>query len=136
MELITCNQLSHLSVSMHQHINMPLISAFVERWNPETNSFHMPFEKMTITLHDVWYILRIPVRGRAITSDAEANTIKIQMSFLLDVPPEQIDEQWKTGCVRFNTVRDRLSVRGVPSERVARGYLLWMLGMTLFVDKT
>ncbi|GAB2277646.1 hypothetical protein Dimus_039238 [Dionaea muscipula] len=136
MELITGSQLSHLSMSMHQHINMPLISAFVERWQPETNSFHMSFGEMTITLHDVWYILRIPVSGRAITSDTEPDTIKIQMSLLLSVPPEQIEEEWKSGCVKFNTVRNRLSVRGVPSERLARGYLLWMLGATLFVDKT
>ena len=27
---------------MHQHINSALITAFVERWQPNTNTFHMP----------------------------------------------------------------------------------------------
>ncbi|KAL3651720.1 hypothetical protein CASFOL_004722 [Castilleja foliolosa] len=30
-----------------------VITAFVERWHPETNSFHLPFGEMTITLDDV-----------------------------------------------------------------------------------
>ncbi|RXH69503.1 hypothetical protein DVH24_037287 [Malus domestica] len=30
-----------------------VVSAFVERWQPETNTFHLPFGEMTITLDDV-----------------------------------------------------------------------------------
>jgi len=29
---------------------MVVISAFVEQWQPETNTFHKPFGEMTITL--------------------------------------------------------------------------------------
>ncbi|CAJ2632042.1 unnamed protein product [Trifolium pratense] len=44
-----------------------LISAFVERWHPETSSFHMPFGEMTITLDDVACLLHLPVRGQFYT---------------------------------------------------------------------
>ncbi|KAI5674135.1 hypothetical protein M9H77_14499 [Catharanthus roseus] len=32
----------HLRSCMFQHPNIALLSAFVERWQPDTNSFHMP----------------------------------------------------------------------------------------------
>src|SRR5207249_3102661 len=35
-----------------------------ERWHPETSSFHMPFEEITVTLDDVFCLLHIPVNGR------------------------------------------------------------------------
>ena len=40
-----------------------LIEAIVERWHPETNTFHMPFGEMTITLDDVYYFTGLPVDG-------------------------------------------------------------------------
>ena len=53
----------HLS---YRHIDRALVSAFVERWLPETNTFHLPFGEMTITLDDVSAIIGIPVVGTPI----------------------------------------------------------------------
>jgi len=41
-----------------------LISAFVERWHRETNSFHLPVGEMTITLDDVSSLLHLPILGQ------------------------------------------------------------------------
>ncbi|XP_068498556.1 protein MAIN-LIKE 2-like [Phaseolus vulgaris] len=41
-----------------------LISAFVERWHAETNSFHLPIGEMTITLDDVSSLLHLPILGQ------------------------------------------------------------------------
>ena len=41
--------------------NSTILSTFYERWQPETNTFHLPFEKMTITLDDMATIIHIPI---------------------------------------------------------------------------
>ncbi|XP_021715149.1 uncharacterized protein LOC110683103 [Chenopodium quinoa] len=43
LELIDDSGLSHLPEIMFRRFDWPLISAFVERWQPDTNTFHVPF---------------------------------------------------------------------------------------------
>jgi len=45
-------------------INKGLLCAFVERWHPETNSFHFPVGELTITLDDVSNLLHLPIIGQ------------------------------------------------------------------------
>lgn len=51
---------------MFEQIDQPLILALVERWQPDTNTFRMMFEEMTITLHSVKLILGIRAYGIAV----------------------------------------------------------------------
>ncbi|KAG8502930.1 hypothetical protein CXB51_000747 [Gossypium anomalum] len=44
-----------------------LISNLVERWHPETHTFHLLCRECTITLEDVALRLRLPIDGSAIT---------------------------------------------------------------------
>ena len=55
--------LAELKRFSYRYISYPLVSSFVERWQLETNTFHMPFCEMTITLNDVGTLLGIPVKG-------------------------------------------------------------------------
>ncbi|XP_015944395.1 protein MAIN-LIKE 1-like [Arachis duranensis] len=41
----------------------PLVSTLLERWRPESHTFHLACGKMTITLHDVAYQLRLRIDG-------------------------------------------------------------------------
>ncbi|KAK5832072.1 hypothetical protein PVK06_015872 [Gossypium arboreum] len=44
-----------------------LISALVERWRPETHTFHLPCGKCIITLEDVAVQLGLPIDGNMVT---------------------------------------------------------------------
>ena len=44
-------------------VESSLLSALVDRWRPETHTFHMPFGEITVTLKDVAMITGLPIRG-------------------------------------------------------------------------
>ena len=52
----------------YQNVNRLLVLAFVEKWQLETNTFHMPYGEMTITLDDVGILVGIPVVGQSVST--------------------------------------------------------------------
>lgn len=49
-----------------QNIDKSLLMALVDRWRPETHTFHLPCGEMTITLQDVSMLTGLPLAGQAI----------------------------------------------------------------------
>lgn len=68
--LIVVSGLSLYISTSYQFINKVVVSAFVERWYLETNTFHTPFGEMTIT-HNVSALQGTPVVGRSISLPIE-----------------------------------------------------------------
>ena len=51
-----------------------LLTALVDRWRPETHTFHLPFGEMAPTLQDVAMLLGLPIAGAsAFPPDAPVN---------------------------------------------------------------
>ncbi|XP_048536196.1 protein MAIN-LIKE 2-like isoform X2 [Triticum urartu] len=71
------------------NVDKYLISALVERWRPETNSFHLPAGEMTITLQDVSCLWGLPIHGKPLVGKAYAQWSEI-VERLLGIP---VDEQ-------------------------------------------
>ena len=65
--LIMDSGLISLVSCSYKFVNKVIVSAFVERWQPETNTFHLPFGEMSPTLDDVSVILGIPVIGKSVS---------------------------------------------------------------------
>lgn len=63
---IGASSLASLITATYKFMNKVVVSAFVEKWYPKTNTFHKSFGEMTITMDDVQCLLRIPIVGRAV----------------------------------------------------------------------
>ncbi|CAN1254283.1 Serine/threonine-protein phosphatase 7 long form homolog, partial [Linum perenne] len=48
---------------VNMHLDHDLITTLVERWRPETHTFHMLEGECTVTLQDVNIISRLPING-------------------------------------------------------------------------
>ena len=64
-----------------------MISAFMERWQPEISTFHMSFNEMIITLDDVPVLMGIPVMGRSVSRSWRLTDVKGMLVSLLGVSP-------------------------------------------------
>jgi Plant mobile domain len=44
-------------------LDKSLLTALVERWRPETSTFHLPVGELMVTLEDVCCLWGLPIRG-------------------------------------------------------------------------
>ncbi|RYR39274.1 hypothetical protein Ahy_A09g044781 [Arachis hypogaea] len=50
-----------------------LLRTLVERWRPQTHTFHLLVGEVTVTLEDVSYTLSFPINGEAVTSRSDSS---------------------------------------------------------------
>ncbi|QHN95837.1 uncharacterized protein DS421_18g613170 [Arachis hypogaea] len=124
-----------------------LVSAFVERWRPETHTFHMPFGECMITLQDVAYQLGLPVDGRYVSGCLSEFHIYIQggrpawewfQELLGVIPPPSQVQKYAVNCSWFQETFGECP-EGADDEtvrRYARAYIMMLLGTQLFADKS
>ncbi|XP_063948195.1 protein MAIN-LIKE 1-like [Daucus carota subsp. sativus] len=120
-----------------------LITAVVERWRPETNTFHFTFGEMTVTLEDVYMLMGLPVVGEPIKVDDEIPGKKTW--FLRWHDPALTDEERKSaldrGGVKLNFLREKYGTCPSSTDRdmmviYMRAYVLYLCGAILFPTKS
>ena len=75
-------------------IDASLIAGLVERWRPETHTFHLPFGEMTVTLQDVSALWGLPIQGvpvGGISDPTDEYTINVRLDELLGAEPDVRD---------------------------------------------
>ncbi|KAK9148305.1 hypothetical protein Scep_007062 [Stephania cephalantha] len=119
-------------------IDWHLITALVERWRPETHTFHFPVGEMTITLQDVQIILGLPVDGLPITGRVEQDYDALCLTQLGFPFPENNKTGGRIQIRQLSRWFPNLpnNAGDVEVQRYARAYILQLLGGTLFADKS
>ena len=121
----------------HIAIDWPLITALVERWRPETHTFHVPVGEMTITLQDVAILLGLRIHGPAVTGTCVFDVAALCAELLGVIPPADairgatISLRWL--CLQLSTPPP--DADDVTLERCARGFILALIGSFLFPNK-
>ena len=121
----------------HIMIDWQLITCLVERWRPETHTFHVPVGEMTITLQDVAIILSLRIDGPTVTGTCVFDVAEL-CGELLGVTP--LVDALRGSAISIRWLCDQLStpaanVDEVVLERSARGFILALKGSFLFADK-
>jgi hypothetical protein len=121
-------------------VDQSLIFAFMERWYPETNSFHFPWGEMTITLHDVKFILGISIEGSDVFPEFNKDWVIQHFSELYGVEEDVFRKKHiKKGGIQAKMMLDWL--RNVNANEVADNDICatavgLLLGLTLLTDKS
>ena len=121
----------------HIAIDWPLIISLIERWWPETHTFHVPVGEMTITLQDVAILLSLRIHGPAVTGTCVFDVGTLYEELLGFIPPVDairgatISLRWL--CLQLSTLPP--DADEVTLERCARGFILALIGSFLFADK-
>ncbi|CAN1243941.1 Serine/threonine-protein phosphatase 7 long form homolog, partial [Linum perenne] len=103
-----------------------LVTALIERWRPETNTFHILQGEATITLEDVEVLTGLPTRGHPVSVGYDGRDANVICEELLGVRPSS--RSFHGHQVKILWVKeqfDRLPT-GAPADvitRYARGTL-------------
>lgn len=129
----------------YSSVDKAIVLAFVERWHHETNTFHMTFGEMTITLDDVSTILGIRITGKAIAcrrmTNKEAQELLVKAlgvsakeahEEITSVRGQTVGLEWLKK--KFSSVTKKDNDHAI--QCAARVYLLYLLGCTIFSDKS
>ena len=115
-----------------------LVSALVERWRPETNTFFMRQGEMTVTLEDVGYILGLPVVGRPLVGDGiDGNQSYFERAWFEKLTPQQVKDGFTRGGVRLTWLFETYGSAdpGPDPRRIAvhtQAYMFFVVGSILF----
>ena len=126
----------------HLMVDKGLLSAFAERWHRDTSSFHLPCGEMTITLDDVSTLLHIPVTGKFFSHPVMSRDLACALLVSLlgvSLGEAMVETSATRGAyVRFSWLRDVYAVQLQEDhlENAARAFLLYLVGTTIFADKS
>ncbi|RYR38282.1 hypothetical protein Ahy_A09g043272 [Arachis hypogaea] len=110
--MIELKSIYDLSVSLHVfqigvvQCQKALVNALVERWYPNTHTFHFSVGECAVTLEDVAVILGLPTDGLPVTGMTMSSfkTLEVECLQQFGVAPRKSD--CRASCIKLTWLRD------------------------------
>ncbi|XP_072077732.1 protein MAIN-LIKE 2-like [Arachis hypogaea] len=83
-----------------------LVNALIERWHPDTHTFHLSIDECAITLEDVALILGLPTDGLPVTGMTMSSFEALQAECLEQFGVAPSKEQCRGCCIKLTWLRD------------------------------
>ncbi|RYR78613.1 hypothetical protein Ahy_A01g003449 [Arachis hypogaea] len=117
-----------------------LVNALIERWHPDTHTFHFPIGDCAVTLEDVALLLGLPTDGLPITGMTMSSFEALEAECLLQfgVAPRKSDCKgsgikltWLWDLKENLELTDKIGI-----QRYVRCHIILLIRMILFGDKS
>jgi hypothetical protein len=132
----------HLVTRSTPNFNPSAITALVDRWRPETHTFHLRTGEMTVTLQDVSMILALPIDGLPLCINTDSEDWRGHMYDLIGkappVPADTSKDRMPAGAT-FSWIIANFKTCPVDAsdevvEQYARVYAWYVITRSLFAD--
>ncbi|XP_006589972.1 protein MAIN-LIKE 2-like [Glycine max] len=137
--IIGVTSLSVIDDCIACRIDPALITALVERWRPETHTFHLPWGECTITLEDVALHLGIGVDGWVVTEPSFLHRDELCSELLRNAPPENARKgaalklTWLLSILRAPLLEEP-TIHQLQCR--CRAYIVYMIDSALIPNKS
>ncbi|XP_010233281.1 protein MAIN-LIKE 1 [Brachypodium distachyon] len=132
----------HMVTRSTSWMNACAITALVDRWRPETHTFHLRTDEMTVTLQDVSMILALPIGGEPVCINTASSGWRQQMADLIgrapEAPEDPANDRVPAGATytwiveNFSECPEDAAIEVV--EQYARVYVWYVITRTLLAD--
>jgi hypothetical protein len=121
-------------------MNPCAITALVDRWRPETHTFHFHCGEMTVTLQDVSMILALPIKGDPICFSTDSDGWRENMVGLIGkepgVPGKSAGATYAWIQENFKECPPEFDEDSEEVQQYARAYCWYVISRVLFSDST
>ncbi|KAE8794333.1 mutator protein [Hordeum vulgare] len=137
----------HLVSRSTPNLNAAAVTALIDRWRPETHSFHLRTGEMTVTLQDVSMITALPIEGKPLCMSTDSEGWWHQMEALIGMSPQEpeVEDGGKKDRVPAGATFTWIAANFAHCpedaddeviQRYARVYMWYVISRTIFADGT
>uniref|UniRef100_A0A8I6XE30 Aminotransferase-like plant mobile domain-containing protein n=1 Tax=Hordeum vulgare subsp. vulgare TaxID=112509 RepID=A0A8I6XE30_HORVV len=129
------------------NLNVAAVTSLIDRWRPETHSFHLRTGEMTVTLQDVSMITALPIEGKPLCMSTDSEGWRHQMEALIGMSPQEpeVEDGGKKDRVPAGATFTWIAANFAHCpedaddeviQRYARVYMWYVISRTIFADGT
>ncbi|XP_057746884.1 serine/threonine-protein phosphatase 7 long form homolog [Arachis stenosperma] len=138
----------HLQITGFYHVSQigivqcqkTLVNALIERWHPDTHTFHLPIGECVVTLEDVALVLGLPIDGLPVTGMTMSSFEAMEAECLLQFGVAPREEDCRSSCIKLTWLRNLKENSELTDEisiqRYVRCHIMLLIGTILFGDKS